>query len=386
MSKQRAAIMAGVPARNMVFYHRLRFAVGDPAVLIEIPRDGGLSSVLILRDIEMDRARRHARADRVACPADFAPATGLSGDRETATAQAAAECLKQAGITQVDSDRTLPLIYAHVLREAAIDVHCDLERGVASRRAKDEAEIEHLREAQRITEGAMEMACRLIAGAQADGTGLLNHESAPLTAERVRTAIDAWLLEHGYTSPGAIVACGSQGADCHHVGSGPLRTGEPVIVDIFPQNRQTLYNGDCTRTVVHGDVPDHLRDMRRAVAAAKAAAIATIRAGVTGEQVHNATTTVIEQHGYSIGLPAENAPDDFCAMVHGTGHGVGLEVHEPPLLDTGGPELVAGDAVTVEPGVYGKAMGGIRLEDLVIVTSDGCINLNQLPEELTWIP
>ncbi|MFO7905857.1 MAG: M24 family metallopeptidase [Planctomycetota bacterium] len=384
MGEQHPTIMAGVPARNMVFYHRIRFAVGDPAALIELPGDDGITSVLILRDIEMDRARAHARADQVACPADFAPQTGLSGDRETATAQAAAECLKRAGITLVDSDRTLPLIYAHVLREAGIEVHCDVDRGVASRRAKDEAEIEHLREAQRITEGAMEMACGLIAGAKADRAGLLHHESAPLTSERVRTAIDVWLLEHGYTSPGAIVASGSQGADCHNAGSGPLRTGEPVIVDIFPQDRQTLYNGDCTRTVVHGDVPDQVRDMRRAVAAAKAAAIAAIRAGVTGEQVHGVTTTVIEQHGYSIGLPAEDAPEDFCAMVHGTGHGVGLEVHEPPLLDMKGPELVGGDAVTVEPGVYSKATGGVRLEDLVIVTSEGCINLNQLPEELTW--
>ncbi|MFW6169100.1 MAG: M24 family metallopeptidase [Planctomycetota bacterium] len=384
MSQQRATIMAGVPASNMVLYHRIRFAVGDPAVLIELPREHGNTSVLILRDIEMDRARKHARAEQIACPADFAPQSGLSGDRETATAQAAAECLKQAGITQVDSDRTLPLIYAHVLHQAGIGVHCDVDRGVASRRAKDEAEIEHLREAQRITEGAMEMACGLIACAEADRAGLLYHESAPLTSERVRVAIDVWLLERGYTSPGAIVAGGSQGADCHNAGSGPLRTGEPVIVDIFPQNRQTLYNGDCTRTVVHGDVPDQVRDMRRAVAAAKAAAIGAVRAGITGQQVHGVTTGVIEQHGYSIGLPGKDAPENTCGMVHGTGHGVGLEVHEPPLLDTGGPELVAGDAVTVEPGVYSKAIGGVRLEDLVIVASEGCINLNHLPEELTW--
>lgn len=384
MSQQRATIMAGVPARNMFLYHRIRFLVGDPAVLIELPKQGGFTSLLILRDIEMDRARLHARADTINCPADFTPETGLSGDRETATAQAAAECLKRAGVNKVDADRTLPLIYAHVLRESGIEVHCDLKRGVAARRAKDEVEIERLTEAQRITEGAMEMACALIANATPDRDGVLHHESAPLTSERVRTAIDVWLLNHGYSSPGSVVAGGSQGADCHDLGSGSLRTGEPVIVDIFPQNRTTLYNGDCTRTVVNGDVPDEVLRMREAVAAAKAAAIAAIRAGATGQQVHEAATTVIQQRGYSLGLPAEDAPDRYCAMVHGTGHGVGLEVHEPPLLDAGGPELVVGDAVTVEPGLYCKALGGVRIEDLVITTPNGCLNLNRLHEELTW--
>lgn len=384
MPQQHTTIMAGIPALNMALYHRIRFLVGDPAALIELPAGDGVEATLILRDIEMDRARAHARADRIACPADFAPAGGLSGDRETATAQAAAECLERAGATEVVSDRTLPLIYVHALQQHGIKVVCDLDRGVSVRRAKDDEELEHLREAQRITEAAMEMACTMIARATADSDGNLQHESAPLTSEVVRAAIDTWLLHRGYTNPGSIVAGGSQGADCHHLGTGVLRTGQPVIVDIFPRNRETLYNGDCTRTVVHGEVPDELVEMRDAVAAAKSAGIAAVRAGVTGQQVHEATIAVIRERGYCVGLPGPDAPDSYCAMVHGTGHGVGLEVHEPPLLDFGGPELIVGDALTVEPGLYSKAIGGVRLEDLVVTTADGCINLNQLHEELTW--
>jgi len=384
MSQERPLLMAGIPARNMTLYHRIRFLVGDPAALIELPTSGGTDSVLILRDIEMERARAHAQVDRVACPADFAPEGGLSGDRETATAQAAAEFLRRAGVDQVQADRTLPLIYADALGRAGISVECDRDRGVSARRAKDEHEVHQLCEAQRITEQAMEMACTMIARATADRDGVLQLDSAPLTSQRMRAAIDIWLLERGYTNPGSIVAGGPQGADCHNLGSGPLRTGEPVIVDIFPQNRDTLYNGDCTRTVVHGEIPDGLRQMREAVAAAKAAGIAAVRAGTTGQAVHEATIAVIQEHGYAIGLPAADAPPEYCGMVHGTGHGVGLEVHEPPLLDFGGPELIAGDALTVEPGVYSKAVGGVRLEDLVVTTADGCVNLNQLHEGLSW--
>jgi Xaa-Pro aminopeptidase len=224
----------------------------------------------------------------------------------------------------------------------------------------------------------------MVAGATADRHGVLRVDGEPLSSARVREAVDVWLLRQGFTNPESIVAGGPAGADCHNIGSGELRTGEPVIIDIFPRDRETLYNGDCTRTVVHGEISDELQKMRAAVAAAKAAAIAAVRPGVTGEQVHEATARAISEQGYAMGLPDKDAPDTYCAMTHGTGHGVGLDVHEPPLLDKGGPELVIGDALTIEPGLYAKAIGGVRLEDLVIVTEAGCENLNTLPEELSW--
>ena len=384
MAQPLATMMAGIPAHNMAFYRRIRFSVGDPAVLIEIPSDGAMQATLILRDIEMGRAKKNARVDSVACPADFAPTSGLSGDRETATAQAAAEMMRRAGIKLVSADRTLPLIYAHHLKLAGIEVACDLERGVIDRRAKDAQEIEHLREAQRVTEEVMQMACGLIAKATPDSSGVLQHESAPLTAERMRGMIDVFLLERGFSNPGSIVASGPVGADCHDYGSGPLYTEQPIIVDIFPQNRATLYNGDCTRTVVNGPISDVLQKMHAAVVAAKEAGCAAVRPGATGQQVHEATIAVIREHGFSIGLPGDDDPDSYSAMVHGTGHGIGLEVHEPPLLDFGGPALVVGDALTVEPGVYSRAIGGVRVEDMVVVTEDGCENINRLPEGLEW--
>jgi Xaa-Pro aminopeptidase len=382
---QTALIIAGVPAENATLYHRIRFAVGDPAAYLELPAQGGArTSALILRDIEMDRARRHARAERVACPADFTPEGGLSGDRETATAQAAAECLRRAGARRVTADRSLPLIFAEMIRRAGIELECDLELGVVERRQKDEQEVAWLRESQGVTEGAMEMACRLVATAKARADGVLVADGEPLTSERVRAAIDHWLLDRGYVNPPSIVAGGPSGADCHDAGHGELRTGQPVIIDVFPRNRQTLYYGDCTRTVVHGDVPDEVARMHAAVCEAKRAATAAVQPGVTGEAVHRATTAAIESRGYSVGLPDEDAPDSYCGIIHGTGHGVGLGVHEPPLLDLKGPELLVGDAVTVEPGLYRRDLGGVRVEDLIIVTEDGCENLNRLDEGLAW--
>jgi len=377
--------MAGIPASNSALYWRVRFSVGDPVALIELPVDDcHKASVLILRDIEMARARAQARVDRVACPADFAPAAGLSGDRETATAQAAAECLRRAGVTRVIADRTLPLIFAEIVRQAGIAVDCDPEMGVLQRRSKDQQEIARLRESQAATEGAMKMACELVASAEARRNGVLVRHGEPLTAERVRATIDHWLLDRGYSNPPSIVAGGPGGADCHDLGHGELRTGEPVIIDIFPRNRETHYYGDCTRTVVHGAIADEILKMHAAVRSAKAAAIAVVRPGVTGEAVHAATTEVITRSGYAVGLPDAQAPDSYCAITHGTGHGVGLDVHEPPLLDLKGPELVLGDVITIEPGLYRKDLGGVRVEDMVVVTENGCENLNRLHEGLDW--
>jgi Xaa-Pro aminopeptidase len=385
-----ATIMAGIPETNSALYRRIRFCVGDPVALIELPGDGpGKQAILILRDIEMARARAKAQAGpgtrlRVTCPADFAPEGGLSGDRETATAQAAAACLRRAAVEHVIADRTLPLIFAETVRQMGISVECDPEMGILERRSKDRQEITWLRESQAVTEEVMKMACGLIASAEARGDGVLVRDGQPLTSERVRTAIDHWLLDRGYSNPPSIVAGGRGGADCHNLGYGELRTGQPVIVDIFPRNRQTRYYGDCTRTVVHGEVPAEIAQMHAAVCEAKAAAIAAVKPGLTGEAVHAATTEAITCRGYAIGLPDDQSPDCYCAITHGTGHGVGLDVHEPPLLDLKGPELVVGDVVTIEPGLYRKDLGGVRVEDMIVVTEEGCENLNRLAEGLHW--
>jgi Xaa-Pro aminopeptidase len=380
-----ARIAAGVPQVHSSLFWRIRFSVGDQVVLLEIPNGNTTESTLLLRDIEMDRAKQYARVDHVGCPPMFAPEGGLSGDRETANAQAAIECLRRAGVTHAFGDRTLPLIFADFARKAGITIECDPDCWVNERRQKSDEEIDHLREAQRVTEGAIRMACELIAKADVRADGVLLHEGSPLTSERVRAAVDHWLLDQNFSNPKSIIAGGPIASDCHNYGTGELRTSEPVIVDIFPCDRRTRYNGDCTRTVVNGDIPDEVIRMHAAVRAAKLAAENTIRVGVTGEAVHLATIAALADHGYPFGLPGDDTPLSYCAMTHGTGHGIGLDVHEPPLLDRKGPPLLAGEALTVEPGLYRRDLGAVRIEDMVIVTETGCLNLNKLHDELTWL-
>ena len=379
-----ATVLAGIPKSNYSLYHKIRFLVGDPTALIRIEGGEDDHSMFIVRDIEMQRARQHARADRISCPADHAPQGGLSGDRETATAEATAEYLTRQAVTSITTDRSLPYIFAYHIQQRGISIQYDPQLGILERRQKDAEEAAWLQESQRVTEQAMRMACELIANADVNDDGLLIHQNEVLTSERVRSAIDVFLLERDYFNPKSIVACGPTGADCHDYGTGPLSTEQPVIVDIFPRNRKTLYYGDCTRTVVHGQASDDLVRMHMAVCEANAAGCAAARPGVTGEFVHKATIQVILENGYQTGLPSDDEPDSFCSMTHGTGHAVGLEVHEPPLLDFGGPELLLGDCLTIEPGLYCRALGGVRVEDMIILTEDGCRNLNTLYTGLDW--
>ena len=382
MNAKRTTVLAGLSSSNATLFHRIRFLAPDSSVILDFA-DG--TSVYIVRDIEMDRARKAVRADRVCCAADFTPEGGLSGDRDTALAQAAAECLREAGETPVTVDRSLPYLYAHFIQEAGIAIDYSEDFGVAERRAKDAGEIEHLRQAQKITGDAVTFACRTIADATPDAEGILHVDGAVLTSERVRSMITAFLVERNFSnSHDSIVVTVPHVADCHHFGTGPLVADLPVIVDIFPMDNATRYNGDMTRTVVNGTPSDELRKMHATVCQAKAAGCAALEAGTTGEAVHLATAAVIEANGFSMLRGDARHDAGVPTMRHGTGHGIGLEVHEPILLDNGGGEILENEIFTVEPGLYSSTLGGVRVEDMVLATGNGHEILSPIHEGLDW--
>ncbi len=314
-----ATLLAGIPSENPAFYHRVRFAVGDPAAWLAIEVDGAKRTEFIVRDIEKDRAIKKVKVDKVSCPADYEPSGGLSGDRATATAQAVAECARLAGVQRVVTDRTLPFIFAWHLQQAGIAVDYSAELGVIDRRVKDEQELEWLAAAQQATESAMLMACQTVARATANREGILMHDGAELTSERLRKMISSHLLELGYGTPNdSIVASTPHSADCHERGSGALKTGESVIIDIFPRSLTTSYWGDCTRSVVHGEPSDMMRKMHAAVVDAKAQATAAAKAGATSDDVHGATKAALAKHGFPF---ARGEISDSPVLPHGTGHG-----------------------------------------------------------------
>jgi len=373
-----AIAFAGIAEKNPSLYRRLRVALGDPAAWFSI--DG--VRVAIVRDIERDRVSQVAQADHVHSPSEMTPPLGLDADRETATAQALAVALARYGATVVRVDRTFPMIYGYHLHQAGLRVDYDPSQGVLDRRTKTEEEIAMIASAQAVTESVMEQICGMIARARPDAAGVLHENGKPLSSSLVRVMAAEKFLQLGFSmSHGAIIATTPDTADCHHAGDGFLVTEQPVIVDLFPRDDATRYWGDCTRTVVNGHPSDEVTKMHTAVCAAKSAAAARFVAGNTAESVHHATIATLQALGYPL---SRGQITDEASIQHGTGHGIGLEIHEPILLDDGGGELLVGEVMTIEPGLYGRRCGGVRVEDMYVATESTARNLNRLHEGLDW--
>ena len=235
------------------------------------------------------------------------------------------------------------------------------------RAVKTRAEIECIRESQRAAVQAMKAACARIRGASVNKKGLLCEGRRVLTSETLQRFIDQVLLESGCATDSTIAACGEQSADPHERGTGPLRANEPVVIDIFPQHKGHGYFGDLTRTVVKGKPSPKVAAMYRAVKDAQEAALDQVRAGVRASEIHATVHETFALHGFQTGI-MDGYPQGF---IHGTGHGVGLAIHEAPSVSTADNILKAGNVITVEPGLYYRDAGGVRIEDTVVVTRTG---------------
>ncbi|AZQ14485.1 Xaa-Pro peptidase family protein [Halorubrum sp. PV6] len=340
---------------------------------------------VLVSGLEYGRARTESTADSVDRHADY---DYEYGGRE-ARNDMYARFVREKGVESVSMPPRGPVGTADALRDRGIDVVVDSDDRLGEVRAvKTDEEIAAIREAQRANEAAMRAAESLIAGADVAGEdapvdgdvgpGTLLHDGEPLTSERVTEEIEVTLLRHGCALDQTIVAGGAQAADPHDRGSGPLRAHEAIIVDIFPRSKATKYNADMTRTFCVGEPGDRLREWYDLTERALDAALDAIEPGADGEDVHAAACAV---YGAAGEPTFRTDPETETGFIHSTGHGVGLDVHEAPRLASGGGELTPGQVVTVEPGLYDPDVGGVRIEDIVVVTEDGYENLTEYPIE-----
>jgi Xaa-Pro aminopeptidase len=286
--------------------------------------------------------------------------------------EVAARAVEKLGIAAVDVPAEFPVELADRLRERGVEVSANHEEFARRRRTKNAAELAGVRRAQKAADAAMARAAELL---RAGGS---------LTSESVRNEMIAVCRELGATLPSdVIVASGAAGAVGHDSGSGPLREGEPIIIDIWPMDDESACYADMTRTFVIGEVSDELAEWHALTQEALELTRAAVRPGAHGREIYDIACEVYEKAG----IPTQRTKAEGQVLregfFHGLGHGVGLDVHEEPGLGRSGDELVAGDVITLEPGTYRQGYGGVRLEDLVVVTEDGCETLTDFPYELT---
>ena len=372
-------LIVGDTLRSPELRHEIPLGIGDPFLYAE--KDG--RAIVVVSALEIPRLRDLGRYEILPpeeLGSDELIAQGLP--REDVLLEVYARACRRLGIGEAVVPPKFPLEVADRLRANGVTLTPDRDFFDTRRRVKNEFEIAGIRRAQKAAEAGMAAARDLLRRASANGGGL-EVDSEPLTSERIKRAIGEVFIEFDCAADEFIVSHGPQTAVGHDSGSGQIQEGEPIVIDLWPRDADSSCFADMTRTFVVGEPSAELVEWQRLCRQALDEALERVRPGANGREVYRGTCELFQSHGYRTQLtkqPGEVLEEGF---FHGLGHGVGLEVHEEPglgIASTG--ELVAGDVITLEPGLYRPGYGGCRLEDLVLVTDDGAENLTDFPYDL----
>lgn len=356
---------------NSDIYYVTHFLASDDFTYLQT--ESG-EEILFISDMEKGRAEIESRVSVIKTLQDLGYREKMKEKKDSSIAYAAciSELLAGEGIKKVAVPYDFPIFYANSLAEAGFTIVPIKSPFRKMRSLKKPEEVEAIKYTQMAGEKAMEAAIVLIAGAE-EREGLLYHQGEVLTGVKVLSVIDHTLLDYGCEAEETIVSCAKDTANPHGNTDGPLKANAPIILDIFPRSKKKRYFADMTRTVLYGEASEELKKMYETVLAAQKKAFGMVKPGVKAADVHNAICDLFEEHGYDTYRSGSKA-----GFIHSTGHGVGLDIHELPSVGENEALLEAGNVITIEPGLYYPEIGGIRLEDMVLVTENGCQNLTGL--------
>lgn len=302
-------------------------------------------------------------------------------DIHTYANELAVRIVQGLGIQQATVPRKFPLGIADSLRANGVELTVDQKLFDDRRRRKSQPELAGIRRSQRAAEAGIAVARDLLRLAEPSNGGL-SVDGETLTCELVKERIQAAFLANGAVAEEMIVSHGPQTAIGHDMGSGPIARDDVVLLDLFPVDLESACFSDITRTFAVGDVPGEIREWHGLCREALDLAVAEIRPGVNGGDVHRLVSEFFAERGFPTLLTKAEGEVLRDGFYHGLGHGVGLEVHESPAVGVIGEELVPGDVITIEPGLYRHGFGGVRVEDLLLVTQDGYELLTDCPYDL----
>jgi Xaa-Pro aminopeptidase len=369
-SETRLIVAASDQDANMLY--ATKFWAPDPFIFLQ--QKG--KRTLVLSDLEIDRGRKQADADEFVAFSKLEREVQGKSKKTPPYEKVLAHFLRKRGVRSTIVPNNFPLGYARELNRDKIRL--DPTNGLfwPQREAKTDEEIQKVSRALRITETGLARAMEVLKASKIRKGKRLRWAGKTLTSEILRAEIDSAILRAGGTPNGTIVAGGDQACDPHERGSGPLSANSLIILDVFPRDAKTGYYGDITRTVVRGRAREAQRQLWETVKAGQALALKRIKAGVDGAEIHKAIQDFFTKRGYR----TEVRNGRQVGFFHGTGHGLGLEIHEYPRLQK--VTLKDRQVLTVEPGLYYPGLGGVRHEDVVVVTKDGHWKLSRFPKQL----
>jgi Xaa-Pro aminopeptidase len=347
-----------------------RFFAPDPFLFLQV----GRRRLMVMSDLERDRARAQATVDRVLSWPQFARAIEGEGGKATHAA-VIARVLRSLGQRRAEIPRSFPVGLAHDLASLGIRLDVAPDPFWPEREVKDAREVRAIQEALRAAEAGLEAGIAALRACRIGRDGYLHLDGRRFTAEDLRAAVNTRIMAAGCVPSHTICAPGDQAVDPHEEGHGPIRAHTPVVMDIFPRSEATGYYGDLTRTVVRGRAADRLKDVYALVQEGVRLGHGRIRDGADGPTIHREILALFEHRGYPTGMKNGRMQGFF----HGTGHGLGLQIHEPPSISPRPSVLRAGHVVTVEPGLYYLGLGGVRIEDVAVVTATGSRCITRAP-------
>jgi len=373
MNRSDTILMVADSGRDANMLYATGISVPDPFIYLSFAG----RPVIVMSDLEIDRAKRKSSC-RVIALSQVQQRLRARGVKRPGYAQVIRELLREKKISRVVAPDNFPLGLARELKKLGVKVRP--EPNLFPRREfKNADEVRKISAALTMAEVGMSEAMQVLRRSKIGRDRKLIYHGLPLTSERLRAVIDCAILQAGGLAAHTIVAGGKQACDPHEGGYGPLRAHDLIILDIFPRSQKTGYFGDITRTVVRGRANEAQRKLYDTVFQGQKIAFNKLRAGAVAADIHNAVQDYFVREGYKTGRRNGRMEGFF----HGTGHGLGLEIHEPPRVgSTATGKLKTGHVVTVEPGLYYPSIGGVRLEDVALITANGARNLTRFEKVL----
>lgn len=372
-SKRPALMMYAASEHDSDLYYAVKFSVPDPFPYFRI---SGKSSIL-MSDLELNRSQKQAKVDQVLSYSDFQLRAKKAGVEKPGVADVTAHYLKSRKVSKVLVPDNFNIGLADALRKRGIVVEAKPDPFFEERVYKTAEEVRMITASLRHTEAAIHKLEDLLRRSRISGRNLV-HRGTKVTSELLKKVLNVSMMENNCVGSHTIVASGDQGCDPHCEGTGPVWANQSLIVDVFPRSGDTFYYADITRTFVKGKASPALKRQYEAVKVAQEKGIRMVAPGVNGRDVHRTIQKDMESRGYF----TEKRKGTMVGFFHGTGHGLGLDVHEPPRVNSSDHVLKKGEVVTVEPGLYYPGVGAVRIEDLLVVTPGGHKNLTVYPKRL----
>ena len=373
MEKTQALLIVAATEGDANMLYATGFFVPDPFIFFE---HRGRKYV-VMSDLEIDRAKKQAEVHHVLSLSGYQGLLRKQGKDNPTTVDVMELIFREKGINSLLVPPNFPALLADGLRSRDFIVR--VKEPVFPEREKKRAdEVKKIGDSLRVAELGLDAGIKALKRAKIGRDRYLYLNGHRLTSETLKTIVNTTIMGQGWVPSHTIIASGDQCCDPHHEGQGPVKAHTSIIFDIFPRSQKTGYFGDLSRTVVRGRAPERLREAFITVMAGQEVAFRMIRDGAEGQKIHQKILALFEQKGFPTGKVAGRMQGFF----HGTGHGLGLDIHEPPRIAPNQATLRSGHVVTVEPGLYYLGMGGVRLEDVVLVTRNGNQNLTRYPKFL----